>query len=109
MLVVTRTGAWPYLCEYNNMHGLVKLVAQNAFFSLWSNCSDTTERRQFSIVKEKPNLALEDKIKVEWIECTFPTNGLNKIKDCISNSRYNWKKEVIKMAKSPFSQVIPHI
>jgi hypothetical protein len=61
--------------------------------------------KEFSIVEEQPGLEDNDAFDVQWLECVFPPCDLKKVKSSIDNIKHRWRKEFIKKADNPFSQV----
>ena len=81
-------------------------VKDNWFFSLKTlRFARETGVKEFSIVEEQPGLEDADPMQVQWLECIFPSGGIHRIKDCIDNIKHRWKKDTIKKADNPFSEV----
>jgi hypothetical protein len=65
-----------------------------------------THVKEFSIVEEQPGLEDSDAFEVQWLECVFPRCDVDEIKSSIDNIKHKWRKEIIKKADNPFSQVL---
>jgi len=65
--------------------------------------------KEFSIVEEQPGLEDADPMSVQWLECILPPQELGKIKNSVDNIGHKWRKEVIKKADNPFSEVYVHL
>ena len=64
-----------------------------------------THIKEFSIVEEQPGLEDSDVIDVQWLECVFLPCDPRKIKSSIDNIQHKWRKEILKKADHPFSEV----
>ena len=65
-----------------------------------------TQIKEFSIVEEQPGLEDSDAFEVQWLECIFPHCGnLKNIKFSIDSIQHKWRKDIVKKADNPFSQV----
>ncbi len=65
-----------------------------------------THVKEFSIVEEQPGLEESDAFEVLWLECIFPPSDLREIKSSIDDIKHKWRKETIKKADHPFSEVL---
>ncbi len=65
-----------------------------------------THIKEFSIVEEQPGLEDSDAFDVQWLECIFPPGDPRDIKSSIDNIKHKWRKEIIKKADNPFSEVM---
>ncbi len=60
-------------------------------------------------MEEQPGLEDADPMSVQWLECILPPQELGKIKNSVDNIGHKWRKEVIKKADNPFSEVYVHL
>ncbi len=68
-----------------------------------------TQVKEFSIVEEQPGLEDSYPFEVQWLECTIPQSQLDKIKSSIDSITHKWRKETIKKAENPFSEVFTYL